>query len=1087
MSRGALRHAQCGRRAAVSRIAVPSSRENPQSDWMVRTRVRRARCVDLCQQRAKKATRATTGARHDIDMEEKAAMLAPLCGRQRLLGSRSPVMGSGGRQQRRKSLVLAMACALVISTVVRGQALDKPRMFDDYVLKSWSSQDGLFGGWIVGIAQDQDGYLWLATVSGLVRFDGFSFEPFSSSDGTRLPQRSLASIHAARDGSIWVGFSGSGGVSRIHGGRVTVYGRSDGLGAGRVTAIVEATDNRILAVTAEGLYRFINDRWTRLGEEHGLPNGQVHDVYQNRAGVLWVSSSAGVFCRKPGEEKFETIDELVQFGLSFSESTNGAMWITEPSVGFKRLELGAQRRPPTHRLTGEGYKILADRFGNLWVATLDKGLWFVPDSESINPTPQLIGTHDGLSNDSVRSLFEDRDGTVWVGTTDGLHRFARRRVTAITDLGVVRAVEVDHNGDAWIGTASGLVRLSSTGDRRQYGVEDGLPSLDTFALHVDRSRKLLIGTAAGVAVLSEGQFSSLPLDGRDWPTGAYALTSDSSGTVWIASRNQGLFRWRDGQLAPVQPSQEISNTGVDSLARDSHGRLWLILNRGGLGLFDDLGRFRLIRQGDDFHRSDLGAYDDGRGAVWFGGGTRLARIKEGRLEAIDGLSTLPAEAIRAIVGDDEGYLWIGTSGGIVRLASTEFDAALVDPSWHVDFRYYDSEDGLAGTPVRSGYPNVARGRDGRLWFVTSQGLTVVEPWRLSASRPAPPARIERIVADGRWLDPSGTFTLPPRTANIEIEYTAPAFFSPRQVRFRHRLEGLEDSWIDAGTRRQVSYANLRPGNYRFRVATRSSEGIWNEQGDSVQFSVQPTIYQTNLFLVLVSMCIGTFLLMGWRFRMHRFRRQFRLILGERARLAREIHDTLLQSLAGLELQVDAMAVQLDLSAMPVKRQLDRMRRQIQRDISEARQSIWNLRSSTREDRYLPSALRELGESLLASRGVRFECKVSGRPSRCNPKVEEHLLRIGREAISNAARHAQPNSVRVDLRYKRDSIVMRVLDDGRGFDTKELKVSDMSHWGLTTMRERAQSIGAQLKLTSTQSAGTKLVVRAPLFQLPVSNP
>lgn len=979
------------------------------------------------------------------------------------------------RSLRGSQLLLACALSLCASTHARAEST----IFDQYTLTSWTDEDGLFGGWIVGLAQDQRGYLWVGTVSGLLTFDGLRFERFQPRDGDLLPQRSVSSVFAARDGSVWVGFSGSGGVCRIRNGRVVDYGTDEGLGDGRVTALVEDADGVMLAATADGLFRFFEGRWQPFTTAHGIPAGPVHSLLRDRAGAIWASTNGTVLRRGRLDDVFRAASDLAYRALSLSEAPSGAMWTSHPESGFgvlRTVEAGPRSTPPAARgaVAGRGYRVLHDHRGNLWVATLGQGLWFVPAG---GQAPQIVGIDNGLSNDTVRTLFEDRNGDVWVGTTVGLHRFARRRVTPITDLDVVSAVEPDPKGGVWVGTASGVVRMAGA-DRRAYGVAEGLPSPQVLALHVDRADTLWIATAGGLATVTNDVLTPQVLREGTWPTGVMAIAMAPTGELWLCTQDHGVFRWTDGRLIPVDLAADGRPT--DSVFTDSQGRLWIVLQGGGIGQMDRAGVFRVLRRGDRFHRSELAIYEDRAGAVWFGAGGRLTRFKDGVLAAITTAHGLPPDTIRAIVGDAQDHLWIGTSGGILRLAASEFDRVLADPANRLDFRAYNSSDGLAGAPVRAGYPNAARDAEGRLWFVTGNGLTMLDPQSLSATRPAPAVLIERVMAGGRAFEASGPLALPPRTGAIQIEYTALEFFSPRQVDFRYRLEGFDDAWTDVGARRIVSFTNLPPRHYRFRVIARSSEGVWNDHGAVLAFSIAPTFFQTSAFYGLCVVATLGLVFGGWRLRLRQVRRQFGLVLTERARMAREIHDTLLQSLAGLELQVDAMSTQLESSPAGVKQQLDRVRRQIQSDVTEARQSIWNLRSPSLESRDLPGALQQLGDAVTTASATRFEFVVSGRPARCAPKIEEHLLRVGREAVSNAVRHAHARVVRLELVYGDDTITLRVSDDGRGFDPAEAVHPTGAHWGMATMHERAQAIGGRLRLVSHPGGGTNLEMVAPLL-------
>lgn len=971
--------------------------------------------------------------------------------------------------------MIACSCALAFAFGHAEKATAQTRLLDEYAVTSWTDEEGLFGGWIVGLTQDPNGFLWVGTVSGLLRFDGLNFERFHGSDGTLLPQRSVSSLYGARDGSVWVGYSGGGGIYRIRQRQVKDYGPSDGLGGGRTTAFVEDADGAMLAATPEGVYRLSNDRWEKLPPDRGLPAGQVYAIYRDRLNALWAVTGDAVFRRKSPDDVFELNTKRADAPVSFSESPTGEIWVTSSEIGYDWFGPGPQTTPRVPRRQGSGAKLLHDRDGNLWVATLGQGLWFVRKGETV---PQVIGTHNGLSNDTVRGLFEDRNGDIWAGTTVGLHRFARRRVTPFTDLGVVRAVEAGRDGAIWVGTDDGVVRLSNTG-RRRYGIADGLPSVDIRGLHVSRGGQLWVTTAAGVASLSNGRFTPVRfMDGR-WPTGVSNIATDSKGRLWVCSQDHGLYRLDDGRLQAVTLSSEAQSSDVHAVAIDRADRVWLMMSGGGVGLIEADGGFRLLRKGDRFHRSDLAFYQDDKGTVWLGAGERLTRFKGGTMSAITVFSGLPAGAIRSITGDQDGNLWIGTSGGLMRIADNEFDLAQSQPQRRLEFRSYSSADGLPGVPVRYGYPSAVRGAHGHLWFVTGNGVTQVDPLRLSDTRLPTPVRVQRVNANGRSFEPADTFVLPPRTTSLQIDYTAVEFYSPRQVQFRYRLLGLDDAWTDAGVRRQALFTNLPPRSYRFEVMARSSEGVWNPAGEVLEFSIQPMFHQTAWFAGCVVTAMVGLIALVWRVRRQQVRRQFQMVLTERARMAREIHDTLLQSLAGLELQVDAMASQLT-SGGPVRQQLERVRRQIQSDVSEARRSIWALRSPTLETRELTTALQELGQTMAGTSGIGFQFSVGGTPVRCAGKVEEHLLRVGLEAVSNAVRHAQATLVRLDLLYTDQSITLRVSDDGCGFDVAEAERRAGAHWGLATMQERADAIGGTFCLVSRPGAGTNLEMIAPLL-------
>jgi signal transduction histidine kinase len=457
----------------------------------------------------------------------------------------------------------------------------------------------------------------------------------------------------------------------------------------------------------------------------------------------------------------------------------------------------------------------------------------------------------------------------------------------------------------------------------------------------------------------------------------------------------------------------------------------------------------------------------------------LSRYADGRFAAVTRANGFPIDAVAAIVEDDERQLWLGTTTGIVRLTRAEFEAAIADPAHRVRYRIYDTSDGAAGMPVTISSRSAIRASDGRLWFATGRGLTVVDP-RIGDERRAPaPVRIESILADNQALDPRRTARLKGGTERLEIEYSALSLTSPYKTQFRYRLDGFDADWIDAGTRRQAVYTNLPPRAYEFRVAT-VSDGVEAESQAVWAFEIQPRFYQTAWFYTAAALALLAAVGGAWQWRVRRIRRQFALVLNERVRVSRELHDTLLQSLVGVALQVDAVSRSLDGPKDEAKAQLSRVRRQVEEYIREARESIWNLRTPLLHTRDLATALRENGERAVEGSGLQFEFVERGAPQPCAPEAEHQLVRIGQEAVLNAVRHAAAGRVVLELEHRPGELALRVSDDGRGFDMAAAG-NGSHHYGLTTMRERAEEAGGRLTVHTAPGAGTVVEAVVPCTQ------
>ena len=431
----------------------------------------------------------------------------------------------------------------------------------------------------------------------------------------------------------------------------------------------------------------------------------------------------------------------------------------------------------------------------------------------------------------------------------------------------------------------------------------------------------------------------------------------------------------------------------------------------------------------------------------------LCGLKEGRFRTLTERNGLPAQNVTGIVEDNAGYFWLGLFSGIARVKRQELELALRDPTYRVRYKHFDESDGLASGPGCQGRPSTVRTEDGRLWFATDRGVAVIDPSRLPETNHTTVVRIERAVADNQVMLPHGnSLALPPRISTLVIEYTAVNLSRASNVRFAYRLDGYDRQWIEAGQRREAVYAALGPGQYEFRVRA-SMQGV-PQAVAALGIAVEPAYYQRTSFLAGCIILMGLALAGIWRLRLRTLRREFTLILRERARIARELHDTILQSLAGSALQVEGIARSISGSLPTTADDLRRLRRQLECHIEEARDSVFSLRSPTLESKFLGTVLRQFAEEECA-RGRSCAVIVSGNPGPRTRAVEQELLRIAQEAVRNAFRHGQAEHVRIELSYLPESIRLRVVDDGIGF-RPDATFTIKNRWGLLGMKERSDA-------------------------------
>ncbi len=938
-----------------------------------------------------------------------------------------------------------LAFLLAAPATVRGS--DPP--LSDYTITSWTKSESIRSLSVLSISQDQDGYLWLGTSSGLIRFDGVRFVPWEALGRGALPHDAPISLLNARDGSLWVGFSGAG-IARIRRGEATFFHNPEGLTLTRT--LLEDQHGQLWAASRGGLYRFTGSAWEHQGTDTGLPLSPTNALYEDEAGRLCVRTFQGVFRREAPDTRWERVtprpDQLIPANQLIPAQ-------------YASNQAGAHR----------------DRQGNVWIISLGQGLWRIRPGANDPSAVEHMTVQTGLSSDVVTALYEDRDGNIWVGTRSALHELTPRKVTPVRDIGTSVAVQSTPDGSMWLASNRGLIRFKN-GQRITYTEREGLPGTNVRAIFADRDGTLWVAANKGFARFANEHLSRLSMaEGR--PLGRImSIAADGEGTLWVADLHLGLLRLRDGHLTSVDDIPEMRQETTFGLFTDDRGRVWMGLSSGRVGVLE-AGRLS-VHDRVGISGPIAAITEDRSGAIWIGGDNGIARFAGGRwTAATTERNGFPSSQVTVIVADAEGSIWTGTKIGLVRVEPGELDRVASAPAYKIQYKLYDETDGLEGLPIALANPGGVRAADGSLWFVTNGGATIVTPKTLSRSHVPPPVRIEEIRAGSQRFEPGASPVLPPHNQRLEIDYTALSLTSPHSLRFRFRLEGFDTDWQDAGSRRQAIYTNLPPGPYRFRVLAFDKEGAFDASGATVAFSIEPAFYQASWFYLA---CAVTFVALGvaaWCLRLRQIRKRFSLVLAERVRISREVHDTLLQSLVAVALQAGTMAEQVQFpGAGGIREQLTRMRKDVERQIREVRESIWNLRSPILEHRDLPAALRETGERVAHEAAVRFEFIVAGRPRPCVPNIEEQLLRIGQEALTNAGRHAHASEVRLELKYEDNRVQLRVSDDGIGFDP-DAGVQTGRHFGLINMRERAQQAGGHLTVVSGSGKGTEIVAVVPI--------
>lgn len=977
----------------------------------------------------------------------------------------------------RLTLARLTGAVVAILIAVGVAAAEGPTPLDQYARAVLGGAGGRPSGVVRALTQDERGYIWIGTNAGMYRYDGVRLVRWETLTTPPLPSAGIGVLRATRDGSVWIGLLGGGRVMRLRGDSLVTYDSAAGVPAGAVLQILEDHEGGVWTSSRFGLSRFDGDRWLRVGATQGLPNAAVADVYEDRRHQMWVATSSGLFLRPAGGERFEPYDAAPAGVTAIIEDGAGIVWAAvrdtlQPVAGDGAATAAAISLP------AEATQLLRDHRGDLWIGTAAGIVRVSGGTGSTARVLERLRKEQGLSSNLVIDLFEDREHNVWVGSQNGLTRLSESVVRSVADRmeatisEAVTGVAATADGSLWVGTDHGLYRYRGA-DIQRYDQRHGLPLPSVTALHTDRDGTLWVATGSQLSHLAGDRFvrSAIPPDSQIGRV--YSMTSSAEG-LWLVSLG-GVFRWDTRALVRLDA---LPNVTVLSSLADQRGRLWFGLADGAVVQYSSTGvrAYSLADKGTVDRVSVI--YEDRHGRIWVGANGALARLEDDHFRTFTPQQGLAADNVTSILDDSDGYLWLGANPGILRVPLKELDAVGSGATPTLRPTLYNTSDGLDGTPFRIGSNTAARAADGMMWFVTTQGLAIVDSRRAAHVSGSFPVVIEEVMADRRALSPSGPLALAPHTARLEVAYTALNFAASSKLRFRYRLDGFDSDWVDAAQRRVAVYTNLPPREYTFRVEA-TTDGLWRNPPATMSFSIRPAFYQTRWFAGFCILALAAAIVGTWQVRVLRLRERFAMVLAERARVGRELHDTLLQGLAALMLQINDLASSTDMPAQSMREHLRRLRQQLQREIKDARQAIWDLRSSLDETTDLATAIRGVAAQVLSSRSTRFELVSMGTAHALDTRQRLHLVRICQEALINAVRHGSPTSIRVELRYMPGSVTLRVVDDGCGFDMDAPTFNLADHWGLIGMNERAQQLGAKLRVISRKTFGTEVEIVAPV--------
>lgn len=963
-------------------------------------------------------------------------------------------------------------------------ALDLERSIGQFDHRAWTARDGApLDAW--AMAQTTDGWLWFGSPDGLHRFDGIRFE--------RVPlpgRRSLAiATLLAAPSELWIGFA-RGGASVLREGQVTHYDENNGLFSGSVMDFERGVDGEIWAVGASGVARFNGERWQVIDEAWGVKRGYGANVKLDSLGTLWLNVDREVMFLPRGARMFQSAGIQAAGQVEFQQTPDGRLWYTDKSG--TRLLPGQEEvtADPTWRNGTTSYVTMFDRDGALWsFGALGVTRQLFPKTLTMSVDRRqgadVFDEKSGLSGLIMRTLMEDREGNIWVTTAAGVDRFRHSNVVRLPAGERQRspsAVVAEPDGRLWI-AVRGTGGFGSYNDRlltyEKSLTQVTAPFGTVSALYKHREGSIWFGTSDGVWRRQGEQFLRV----ADAPVGArdeiFGLTTDASGNVWAGFVDRGLLRYRSGTWAREGNFVKLPDLTAYALATDAKDRVW-VAYRDRVAVIEGEG-FTLFGPEEGVNIGRPAVLSVGRHLL-LGGEYGVQLLVEDRFVTLSTQEEGASDRVTGVLETSQGDLWWVGAKGLVHVAASELQRALETRSYRVGIRLFDVDDGFPGTS-RSNRPSpvIAETPDGRIWFEGSAGLAFIDPGAIRTNPIAPVPQIRSVTAEGKTFDFPGRRVELRDVRDVQIDYTGLGFSLPERIKFKYRLDGVDAQWHDAGVRRQALYSNLPPGEYVFRLNAANEAGVWAAEDAVLGVVVPPAFYET-LWFRTAAVIFGLALLwlihqLVLRQQAARLSVEHRARAQERERIARDLHDTLLQAMQGLILRLHALALR-DTSAETMRRDVAGLLDNAEALLEQGRDRVQQIASDL-ETEDLRQALIQTAERFLDRGLTQFEIRVSGDPWPLHPEVHREALAIGREALVNACKHARASRIDIEIDYGTSEIAISVRDNGAGISAAVLdQGGKRGHFGLQTMRRRANEIRGKLRISSAQSGGTHITLHVP---------
>jgi ligand-binding sensor domain-containing protein len=992
---------------------------------------------------------------------------------------------------RAKAFALLLCLTAVCLTALSVQpiyALDPHRAISQFPHDRWGSENGFPGGTIYAITQTSDGYLWLGTEKGLVRFDGLNFQLFQHGNTPALPAGPVLGLLADTDGNLWIRLQNPS-IIRYRKGKfedvLTKLGRIEP----RITSMSSGKNNEVLLSTFEnGILRYDGENLNAVAAKADLSRSLVISMAETPAGEIWLGTRDAGLIRLNNQEFTVITENLPDLKINCLLPIENGELLIGTDKGIVRWD--------GRRLTDNGMPpelnqvqiltIIKDRDSNIWIGTDRFGLLRL-NQDGIASLDNVNQTKSG----AITALFEDREGNLWAGSDEGIERF---RDSAFATFTASEGLNTDKNGAIYADSENRLWLAPLTGgltrfdkNRAENVTVDGLAQDIVYSITGGDRNDLWIGRQRGG--LTHLTFDGSAIAAKTFTTkdglaqdSVYTVYRSLDGSIWAGTLSGGVSRLRDGKFTNSTTANGLAANAVTAIAESSdQSTMWFATPNGLNSLSNGIWKTFNTENGLP-SENIISLFADSSGFLWIGTAKGLAYIGlSGQIKILPETPGFLSESVLGLAEDKNGWLWMATTNHVVRVNRQKL---LNNSPGDEDFSEYGIADGLRSVEGVKRSRSVVADAFGRVWFSLKRGVSMVDTKRLkSVSIPAL-VQIQSISVDGKLLELNDGVRISSAMQRLNFTYAGLSLSIPERVKFRYRLEGFDKDWSDATDAREAVYTNLSPGSYNFRVIAGNSDGIWNSREASCKFEIAPMFWQTGWFRVLCVIA-AAFVMVGlYRLRLqritNRLNARFEERLAERTRIAQELHDSLLQGIVSVSMQLN-VAVENVPADSSSKRHLSRILELMSQVTNEGRNTLRGLRLSNNDQNdSLEQSFAEIPQDFADFKSANFRVIVEGSPRRLHRMVRDEVFHIGREALINAFRHSKAKKIEIVVEYAAKYLRILVRDDGCGIESNIVDTGREGHWGLIGMRERAEKIGAKLKVWSRADAGTEIELTVPEY-------